>query len=86
MKGFTFPYQQKTVFVETPQKSKTRNLARKILSKMRLPDGRAEELLYWLTNAELSYDELSNGIKWYSLKGKGFSEFGPVEELIYIKL
>lgn len=86
MQGFTFPYKHKSVFVETTQKSKTKNLARKILNKMQLPDGRAEELLYWMTNAELSYNELSNGIKWYSLNGKGFSEFGPVEELIYIKL
>ena len=86
MKGFTFPYKQKTVFVETEQKTKTKNLAIKILNKMQLPDGRADELLYWLTKAEIEYDTLSNGMPWYRVKGKGFHEFGPAEELIYIKL
>ena len=80
MKGFTFPYKGKTVFVETERERKTRSLARNILRQMLLPDGRAKELLYWLDKAECEIRQLDNG-SWYSLKGKNFTEFGPLDDL-----
>lgn len=81
MKGFEFPYKGKTVFVVTDKKKKTKSLARKILNKMLLPDGRADDLLYWLNPAELT----ENG-DTYSLKGKGFGEVGHKNDLVVITL
>ena len=80
MKGFTFPYKGKTVFVETERERKTQSLAKNILREMLLPDGRAKELLYWLDKAECEIRQLDNG-SWYSLKGKNFTEFGPLNDL-----
>lgn len=81
MKGFEFPYNGKTVFVVTDKKKKTKSLAKKILNKMLLPDGRADALLYWLNPAELT----ENG-DTYSLKGKGFGEVGHKNDLVVITL
>lgn len=82
MKGFTFPYKGKTVFVETERERKTRSLARNILNTMLLPDAPSaiDGVLYWLTKAECEIRQLDNG-SWYSLKGKNFTEFGPLEDL-----
>lgn len=89
MQGFTFPYKHKSVFVETTQRNKTKNLARKILNKMQLPDVRADELLYWMRKGELTYTHI-NGWDWYSIDGTEvhgkYHESGPVKELIHIKL
>jgi len=84
MKGFTFPYGQKTVFVETTRERKTKSLAANILREMKLPDGRVDELLYWLQKAECELKQLPNGCKWYSMRGKNFSECGPIDALIHI--
>lgn len=81
MRGFTFPFEGKTVFVETERERKTRSLAKNILRQMLLPDGRADELLYWIQKAECELKTLENGTDWYSIKGKDFSEFGPIEDL-----
>ena len=81
MKGFTFPYKSKTVFVQTTRERKTRSLAKNILRQMLLPDGRADELLYWIQKAECELKTLEDGADWYSIKGKDFSEFGPIEDL-----
>ena len=86
MKGFSFPYGQKTVFVETTRERKTKSLAKNILIKMQLPDGRADELLYWLSKSECEYKKLYNGENWYLLKGNGFNECGPVNALIHIHI
>lgn len=85
MKGFTFPYKWKTVFVETERERKTQSLAKNILREMLLPDGRAKELLYWLDKAECEIRQLDNG-SWYSLKGKNFTEFGPLDDLEIIHI
>lgn len=82
--GFTFPYGTKTVFVETTRERRNKSLAANILREMKLPDGRADELLYWLQKAECELKQLPNGANWYSLIGKGFSEFGPIEDLIIV--
>lgn len=81
MKGYEFPYKGKTVFVITDKKKKTKSLARKILNKMLLPDGRADDLLYWLNPAELTEHE-----ETYSIKGKGFGEVGYKNDLVVITL
>lgn len=81
MNGFTFPFDGKTVFVQTERERKTRSLAKNILRQMLLPDGRADELLYWIQKAECELKTLENGADWYSIKGKDFSEFGPIEDL-----
>ena len=84
MKGFTFPYGSKTVFVKTTRERKTKSLAANILREMQLPDGRVDELLYWLQKAECELKQLPNGYKWYSMRGKNFSECGPIDALILI--
>lgn len=84
MKGFTFPYGHKTVFVKTTRERKVKSLARNILREMQLPDGRASELLHWLQKAECSISKLPNGNEFYSISGKDFTECGPKSELIII--
>ena len=76
MTGFTFPLGNKDVFVVTEAKRKTRTLARQILRKMMLPDGRADELLYWLQKAECDIKTLSNGKQYYEIHGDGFGGKG----------
>ena len=85
MNGFTFPQGNKTVFVETRYKKKTKPLARKILNKMGLPDGRAEELLYWLRKGNLTYKNINNE-RWYLIDGKDFHEVGPETDLTIISI
>ena len=85
LKGFTFPYSGKTVFVSTGRSNKTKKLARDILCKMELPDGRADELLYWLNKATLMFKRI-NKEKWYSIKGRCFMEIGPESDLIIVTL
>ena len=88
MKGFTFPYKGKTVFVETERERKTRSLARNILKAMLLPDAPSaiDGVLYWLNKAECEIRQLDNGADWYSLKGKDFAEFGPLDDLEIIHI
>lgn len=76
MTGYTFPLGNKDVFVVTEAKRKTRTLARQILRKMMLPDGRADELLYWLQKAECDIKTLSNGKQYYEIHGDGFGGKG----------
>jgi len=85
MKGFTFPYSDKTVFVSTSRNNKTKKLARDILCEMDLPDGRADELLYWLNKATLMFKRINNE-KWYSIKGRFFTEVGPEHDLMIVTI
>lgn len=64
-KGFTFPYKNIDVFVETNKNRKTNRLASEILRKMLLPDSpdRRRELLYWLQKAELEENDCCICIK-----------------------
>ena len=86
MTGFEFPYGTKTVFVKTTREKKTKNLARKILQKMLLPDGRVEELLYWLRKANCEIRTTESGMEFYSISGKGFTECGPLDQLEIIHI
>lgn len=76
MKGFTFPYGDKDVFVITDKKNKTKKLAKQICWKMEIPDGRADELLYWLQKAECEIHTLNNGKQYYEIHGDGFGGRG----------
>lgn len=86
MKGFTFPYGQKTVFVNTTRERKTKSLAINILKEMNLPTSRVDELLYWLQKGECELSKLSDGDCWYSIIGKGFGESGPIDKLIIVNV
>lgn len=76
MTGFTFKLGDKDVFVVTNRKNKTRNLARSILQKPQLTDGRADELLYWLQKAECEIHALPNGRQYYEIHGNNFGGKG----------
>lgn len=86
MTGFTFPYGQKTVFVETTRERKTRSLARNILNQMLLPDcpSAIDNVLYYLQKGECELKQLNNGTRYYCINGKKFGESGPIESLILI--
>ena len=86
MEGFTFPYGQKTVFVETPRKYRTEGLAVSILREMKLPVSKVYEVLYRLERADCEVKQLSNGTDWYSMSGKKFTESGPLNGLIHIRV
>ena len=78
MKGFTFPYKRKDVFVETKLKNKTQNLASEILKKLgepNNPDTRSE-LLWYLQRAECEIKTLSNGRQYYEIHGENFGGKG----------
>ena len=88
-KGFHFKWNGYNVFVITDRKNKTLRLARDILNKMLLPDGRAKELLYWLQKAEIETYFLPNGnerYKMHGINGYKFGEDGLVEELEIVYL
>ena len=83
MKGFTFPYKRKDVFVSTELKNKTDSLAGKILRKMvdagyDIPDNpdTRKELLYYLRKAECDIHTLTNGNQYYEIHGDGFGGRG----------
>ena len=78
MKGFTFPYKRKDVFVETKLKNKTQNLASEILKKLGEPDNpdTRSELLWYLRKAECEIKTLSNGRQYYEIHGNGFGGKG----------
>ena len=83
MKGFTFPYGHKDVFVETELKNKTNALAQKILRKMAdvgydIPDNpdTQRKLLWYLQKAECDIHTLSNGNQYYEIHGDGFGGRG----------
>lgn len=78
MRGFTFPYGKRDVFVETHRVNKTEKLASKILRKMMLPDNpdTRKEVLYWLRKAECEVRTLSNGRQYYEIHGEGFGGKG----------
>lgn len=88
MKGFTFPYGRKDVFVVTDRKNKTKALASEILRKMQLPDNpdTQAEILYYLRKADCEKKTLGNGTEWISIKGDNFSAFMPLDDAIIIKL
>lgn len=81
MKGFTFPYGDKDVFVITDRERKTKYLASLILRKMGLPDGRVDELMYWLQKASLK-----RGDGFVTVKGKNFCLCTPTEQIIIIEV
>lgn len=83
MRGFTFLFEGKTVFVETERERKTRSLARNILNRLEKPDAPCaiDLVLRRVEKAECELKTLENGADWYSIKGKNFSEFGPIEDL-----
>lgn len=85
MKGFTFPYGQKTVFIKTKRERKTKSLAKNILREMKLPINKADELLYWLQKCDCEINQLSNG-SYYSITGNKFGEAGPIEKLIILNI
>lgn len=83
MKGFTFTFGKKDVFVETELKNKTNALAQKILRKMvdvgyDIPDNSdtQRELLWYLQKAECDIHTLSNGNQYYEIHGDGFGGRG----------
>ena len=78
MKGFTFPYKRKDVFVETKLKNKTQNLASEILKKLDEPDNPDTriELLWYLQRAECEIKTLSNGRQYYEIHGENFGGKG----------
>lgn len=84
MKGFSFFYGQKTVFVETIREYKTKSLATNILKEMKIPEDKVDALLYRLQKTDCEFRQTSNGFKYYSMSGKSFSECGPMEALIHI--
>lgn len=89
MTGFTFPYGPKDVFVITDKRNKTKSLAQQILRKMSLPDGRYEELLYYLRKAECDVHTLADGRKYYEIHGDNFGGRGSFTDdgnTIIIKL
>lgn len=83
MKGFTFPYGNKDVFVETELVNRTNFLASKIIRAMvnagydigDHPDIR-RELLYYLKKANCEIKTLSNGRQYYEIHGDGFGGRG----------
>lgn len=88
MKGFTFPYGRKEVFVATDRKNKTKALASEILRKMQLPDNPdiQKDLLYYLQKVDGEKKTLGNGTEWISMKGDNFSAFMPLDDAIIIEL
>ena len=81
MMGFTFPYGNKDVFVITDRERKTRYLCQLILRKMGLPDGRVNELMYWLQKAVLTKHD-----GYLTIKGKDFCICDPEELTMIINL
>lgn len=83
MKGFTFPYKRKDVFVKTDKKNKTEKLASEIIRAMvnvgaDIPDNQdtRKELLWYLQKAECEVHALSNGRQYYEIHGDGFGGKG----------
>lgn len=83
MKGFTFPYGHKDVFVETERKNKTEGFASEILRAMvnigiDIPDNPdvRRELLNYLRKAECEIHTLSNGKQYYEIHGDNFGGRG----------
>lgn len=74
--GFTFPYENKDVFVETEHKNVTRKLCMDICRKMQIPDGRWQEVKYFLRPATLEVRTLSNGRQMYEIAGDNFGGRG----------
>ena len=83
MKGFTFPYGRKDIFVQTELKNKTNHLAEKIIRGMvnagyDIPDNpiTRKEILYFLQRAECEIRTLANGKHFYEIHGDGFGGRG----------
>ena len=83
MKGFTFLYGKKDIFVQTELKNKTNNLAEKIIRGMvnagyDIPDNPIirKEILYFLQRAECDIHTLSNGNQYYEIHGENFGGRG----------
>ena len=88
MKGFTLFYKQKDYFFETERKNKTKALAKEICHKLFIPDGRADEVLWWLRKAECEVKPLANGTQLIRIHGDNFSicDISDSENTIIIKL
>lgn len=86
MQGFTFPMSGKTVFVKTTRERKTKSLAKSILKELRMSEEKIDILLYRLQKGECEPVKLSNGDDWYFIKGKGFGECTPANDLILINV
>lgn len=85
MKGFTFPYGKKDVFVVSDYSVKCAPLAKKILRKMALPENpdTVKEVLYYLKSAECERKTFETG-DWYKIKGNDFGIMSPAEDIIII--
>lgn len=88
MKGFTFQFEGKTVFIETERERKTRSLARNILNRLEKPDAPSgiDLVLRRVQKAECELKTFENGVDWYFIKGKRFAESGPLEDLQIIHI
>jgi len=82
MNGFEFPHNDKTFFVFSERKGKTKGLVRDIIREAGLPPNKMDDIIYLMRKGELHMEE--NG--FYIIKGSGFTECGPVSELIVIKV
>jgi hypothetical protein len=83
MKGFTFPYGRKDIFVSTELVNKTQKLASKILKELvnigyDVPDNpdTRNELLYYLQKAECDIHTLPNRRQYYEIHGDNFGGKG----------
>ena len=78
MKGFIFPYKGKDIFVVTEKTRKTKDLAKRILRKMNLPDnpGTVSDLLYWLQAGCCEIKRLANGREYYEIFGDKYGGRG----------
>lgn len=78
-------YSGKDIFVQTTEKKRTKSLCKKILLQLmklnlasRDTEPAQQELLWYLsTRAWLTEHETKNGMKYFLIKGDGFSEMIP---------
>ena len=68
LNGFTFPMGRKDIFVATERRNKTVGLAKEICCYFGIPDGRAKELLYWLSKATCETITIPDGRKMYKIR------------------
>ena len=83
MKGFTFMYKGKDIFVQTNAVKKTENLVSKIIRQMvnvgyDLPDNAStkSDIMWYLQKAECDLHTLPDGRSYYEIHGKGFGGKG----------
>ena len=81
MTGFEFPYGDKTVFAASHRKKKTKQVVKDIIHKMKIQDDKFNGIMHYLQKANLNLEG-----DWYTIKGKGFVETGPIENLILVEI